>query len=110
MGRDGGGSKTRLRERTAYGFNASEHKTREILCDSLTDAEPCCQGVAVFAEVKKLGEPMLDGRNTANKAGLADPTTLAAEDVEAAVAGWLDHMAHGQGLAANTVEAYARDL
>jgi integrase/recombinase XerC len=34
----------------------------------------------------------------------------AAEDVRAAVAAWLGHMAHEQALAANTVEAYARDL
>jgi integrase/recombinase XerC len=52
---------------------------------------------------------MLDGPN-GEQAALAGAATLAAEDVEAAVADWLAHMAHAQGLAANTVEAYARDL
>jgi integrase/recombinase XerC len=34
----------------------------------------------------------------------------AAADVRAALAAWLDHMTHERGLAANTVEAYERDL
>jgi integrase/recombinase XerC len=34
----------------------------------------------------------------------------AAEDVRAALAAWIGHMMHEQALAANTIEAYARDL
>jgi integrase/recombinase XerC len=52
---------------------------------------------------------MRDGPN-GQQAALSGAATLAAEDVQAAIADWLAHMAHAQGLAANTVEAYARDL
>ncbi|MFZ1101392.1 MAG: tyrosine recombinase XerC [Hyphomicrobiaceae bacterium] len=39
-----------------------------------------------------------------------DAATPAAEDVRAALRAWLGHMMHEQALAANTIEAYARDL
>jgi integrase/recombinase XerC len=48
----------------------------------------------------------LNARDTLN----GDAAIAAAEDVRAALAAWLDHMTHEQGLAANTVEAYTRDL
>jgi integrase/recombinase XerC len=41
---------------------------------------------------------------------LEDAAAPAAEDVRAALAAWLGHMMHEQALAANTIEAYARDL
>jgi integrase/recombinase XerC len=52
---------------------------------------------------------MLDGPN-ASDAPLADATMPAAGDVHAALAAWLSYMAHEQALAANTLEAYTRDL
>ena len=38
------------------------------------------------------------------------PVAQAGQDVRAAIAAWLSHMRHEQALAANTIEAYARDL
>src|SRR5688572_9191790 len=52
---------------------------------------------------------MLDGPNALD-APPADCAVPAAEDVHAALAAWLSHMTVEQALAANTVEAYTRDL
>jgi integrase/recombinase XerC len=52
---------------------------------------------------------MLDSPNALD-ASPADCSMPAAADVRAALAAWLSHMVHEQALAANTVEAYTRDL
>src|SRR5262245_39640982 len=106
MGRDGGGSKTQVRERAPRGSSKIEHKLGKILNVSLTSVDRCCQSFLMTIPVRFMGGLMRSQLDSMPDA----PELPAAEDLRAAIGAWLAHMAHELGRADNTLVAYERDV